>query len=71
MKLMLVNVDFQLRGYQIVKPIPPVTSLTPIGLEALVLKISRAKRTESPLKLDKTQALSLINMCLKEEKHNI
>ena len=35
---------------------PPLMTLTLIGLEALVLQISRAKRTESPLKLDQTQA---------------
>ena len=31
-----------------------VTTLTPIRLEALILKISKAKRRESPLKLGKT-----------------
>jgi len=39
--------------------VPPVTILTPIELEALVLKVSGAKRIESPLKLNKTHALSL------------
>jgi len=33
-----------------------VKTLTLIGLEALVLKVFGAKRTEFPLKLDKTQA---------------
>jgi len=32
------------------------TTLTPIGLEVLVLKICEIKRIESPLKLDKIQA---------------
>ena len=42
-----------------------VMTLTPIGLEALVLKISEVKWIESPLKLDKTQAYGLTNMYLK------
>ena len=33
-----------------------MATLTPIGLEALVLKFFGAKRTESPLKLNQAQA---------------
>ena len=36
-----------------------MTSLTPIGLEVLVLQIFEIKRIDFPLKLDHTQALSL------------
>ena len=45
--------------------IPPLTTLTPIGLEALVLKISRVKRTESSLKLHQTQAYGLTKLTCK------
>jgi len=48
-----------------------VKTLTPIRLGVLVVKIYKAKRTKSPLKLDKTQGLSLTNMYMKEVKHNI
>ena len=43
-----------------------VMTLSPMGLSALALKIFGAKWTESPLKLDKTQAYSLTNRYLKE-----
>jgi len=51
--------------------IPPVPTLTPIGLEGLVLKISATKWTESPTKLDNTQAQSLIKYVPKMESNII
>ena len=38
------------------RPLQPIMTLTPTGLEALVLHISGTKWMESPLKLDQTRA---------------